>query len=458
MVEDRLEQIVIRLSAGVATTAELERQVAASKSWVTGCLKALIREGRVVRLGTTRGARYGLKRGIPSVGSAWPLYRVRPDGAVETLGMLNALATEQYYFETAPGTAAGFSAGGLYSGLPYFLQDQRPGGFLGRLVPNRHPDLDVPPRVGDWSDDHYLRYLVTHGSDAVGDLILGEQALGEYIARQREPSAIEPAEREQLYPRYVSQVMQGGFPGSSAHGEQPKFTAMLANAGGATAVLVKFSPPANEAAGRRWADLLIAEHHAAEALRHAGVPAVASRVFRFGDRTYLETDRFDRAGAIGRVGVTSLLAIDSARYGRLDDWIAAVSRLCRDARIDAATLECVRLAFAFGGLIGNTDRHFGNLAFYDRYDGRFELAPIYDMLPMLFAPEHGQIIARVLRPPDPVAGTLSVWAAARALAEKYWRELRLDARVSEEFRELCAACLSALEALPRTGAYAPRAG
>jgi hypothetical protein len=31
--------------------------------------------------------------------------------------------------------------------------------------------------------------------------------------------------------------------------------------------------------------------------------------------------------------------------------------------------------------IANTDRHFGNLAFYDRYDGRFALAPVLDTLP-----------------------------------------------------------------------------
>ncbi len=41
-------------------------------------------------------------------------------------------------------------------------------------------------------------------------------------------------------------------------------------------------------------------------------------------------------------------------------------------------------------LIGNTDRHFGNVTLFDRYEGPFELAPAYDMLPMLFAPQHQQ--------------------------------------------------------------------
>jgi len=37
--------------------------------------------------------------------------------------------------------------GGLTAGLPYFLQDQRPAGFLGRAVPQRYPGFDLPQRV-----------------------------------------------------------------------------------------------------------------------------------------------------------------------------------------------------------------------------------------------------------------------------------------------------------------------
>jgi HipA-like C-terminal domain len=69
-------------------------------------------------------------------------------------------------------------------------------------------------------------------------------------------------------------------------------------------------------------------------------------------------------------------------------------KLFEAKRIDAATLETVRFVETFGALIANTDRHMGNLACIDRYDGRFELAPIYDMLPMRFAPTHDEIVAR----------------------------------------------------------------
>ncbi len=64
-----------------------------------------------------------------------------------------------------------FSGGGITDGIPYFLQDQRPGGFLGRAVPLRYPELGLPQRVMDWNNDHYLQYLTRRGTDSVGDLI-----------------------------------------------------------------------------------------------------------------------------------------------------------------------------------------------------------------------------------------------------------------------------------------------
>jgi hypothetical protein len=76
------------------------------------------------------------------------------------------------------------------------------------------------------------------------------------------------------------------------------------------------------------------------------------------------------------------------------------------------------------------------------------------MLPMMFAPEHDQVAVRVFTPPDPSTASLRVYGRARALAEQYWRACTQDERISEEFRRICVACLSALEALPRTGAYA----
>jgi hypothetical protein len=107
-----------------------------------------------------------------------------------------------------------------------------------------------------------------------------------------------------------------------------------------------------------------------------------------------------------------------------------------------------------GELFANTDRHFGNLAFYDRYDGQFALAPVYDMLPMLYKPEHDQIVPRMFEPSTPTTSTLPSFGRARVLAEDFWRRCAQDDRISSAFRGICAECVAALEALPRTGAYA----
>jgi len=456
MVDDTSNESLLRaLRRGTATAAELEQELSRSRRWLWTHLPQQVAAGRIVKMGGTRGARYGLRREIEGIGSAWPLRRIGRAGLIEDLGTLYALAADQYYFEPRTDTVRrSFRSPALHQGLPYFLQDQRPGGFLGAAVPHHYPQLNLPQRVSDWTDDHYLRYLTIHGSDTVGDLILGAPAFDEFVARQRGLAALEGSQRELLYPGLARQVLEGGLPGSSAHGEHPKFAAFMNDAGNPRHMLVKFSPPTGAAAGQRWADLLIAEHHGHEMLRTAGLPTAESRILAIEDRVYLEVDRFDRAGQHGRVGVTSLLAIDASLYGKLDNWVAAASRLREDRRIDAHALEQVRLAYTFGGLIANTDRHFGNLAFFDAYDGRFQLAPIYDMLPMLFAPEHNQIPIRIFEPPDPVSDTLGAWGNARQLAEHYWRRLEAEARISDDFRGICAACLAAVEGLPRTGPYA----
>lgn len=452
---DPSEQLLSRLGAGMASSAELGQALGLSQSSVSRALRALEAGGSLLRIGTTRGARYGLRRAVPGIGSAWPLRRIDAQGAAIELGTLHALAATEYYFEpSARALEQGFAWGGLSEGLPYFLQDQRPGGFLGRAVPLRYPELQLPQRVNDWSDDHYLSYLVRRGSDIVGDLVLGTEAFDDYLTLARRRAVLPAEQRATLYPQLVVQVMQGGLPGSSAHGEHPKFAAALQDTAGPRQVLVKFSPATATVVGQRWADLLIAEHLAHEVLRAAGIRSPGSRIFQFDGRTYLEVDRFDRVALNGRSGVTSLLAIDTQLHGRLDNWIAASARLQQGQYIDARTLERVRFIAIFGALIANTDRHFGNLAFHDDYVGHFELAPVYDMLPMLFAPEHDQVTPRTFTPPDPTSETLNAWPRARALAEFYWRRLAGDERISHDFRAICSCCLQALEALPRTGAYA----
>ena len=449
-----IQRLLVRLRSGSATSTELQGILGASQTRVSLALRKLAESGRVLKIGRARAARYGLKREIESIGSQWPLRRVTQTGDIDEIGILFSLAADEYYLEVYAGAAErGFASGGLTHGLPYFLQDQRPGGFLGRTVPTRFPELYLPKRVTDWSDDQYLRYLTLRGADAVGDLILGDSAFDLYLAPKLHSHRVPSGERARHYPPLAEAAMTGEFIGSSAQGEHPKFTSLIEDAAAVNEIIVKFSPSITTAVGRRWADLLIAEHHAHAALRAAAIATCNSDIVQAGGRIFLEVERFDRRGVEGRIGVSSLLAIDSGLIGGSKDWLDAAQKLHDARRIDAATLESVRRVSVFGALIANSDRHFGNLAYFDRYNGKFELAPVYDMLPMLFAPAHDEIVERTFEAPELTSATLRAWPQAREMAEQYWHALTQDERISAEFRAIAAACSTRLNALPRTGPY-----
>jgi DNA-binding transcriptional ArsR family regulator len=430
--------ILTRLADGPAEASVLAAVAAVSQPTVSRALRALERDGRVVRvLGSTRGARYGLARRIGSIGSSWPLYRIDEAGAPHELGVLHAIERDRYALIGGRDRMRGIA-----EGLPYYLQDLRPSGFLGRSIPAQHVDLDLPARVQDWNDAHVLTYLVRRGVEGVGDLILGRDALDRYLRHDDGAPVVEERARAQRYPELAARAMAGAPAGSSAAGEHPKFAARV----GATAVLVKFSPVRDSPTGRRWADLLLAEGIAADHLQSNGIAAVESVVHEFADRVFLETRRFDRVGADGRRGVASLSSVDAEFVGGLENtWAGACARLADAGLLSHDDAERAALLDAFGNLIANTDRHFGNLSFFDDRRSPFELAPAYDMLPMLFAPADGQLVERDYVPAGPTARTLRVWARARDLALDYWRRLEDEARLTADFRERARACRATLE-------------
>jgi hypothetical protein len=412
-------------------------------------------EELVARTGSTRGARYSLMmRTVDDIGAQWPLYRVDEEGRLHELGAIHALTRNQYVVTRHAGQTVFERMHGLFDGVPYYLQDARPGGFLGRAVTTTYPELALPLRVMDWTDDHFLVYLTRRGVGNVGDLIVGAEALNRYIAAVDAPPLVRLEERTATYPALARAAMEGTPAGSSAQGEQPKFIVSVADRERRTEMIVKFSPPTTTPVGQRWADLLLAEHLAHNVLAESEIPACRSMVLRFEDRVFLEVERFDRIGAEGRRGAVSLLALDAARYGQLDSWAACAQRLAADELVSAQDAEHIRLLDLFGALIANTDRHFGNITLFDRYAGHLQLAPVYDMLPMLFAPQNDQIVARPYEPARPTAASLSLWPHARALAEQYWELLIREPRLSDEFRELSARCLAALRAVPSRGVLA----
>jgi len=430
------------LSSGVTTGTQLQRALGVSQPTFSRIVRELGED--IVRIGSGRSARYGLRRTLPGVGSSWPVLVVNQQGVPTPCGQLNALARNQCWFQ---GTVARDNE--LSEGLPLFLQDLRPQGFTGRTLPKRFPELALPERVTDWNEEQVLKYLTQRGEDCVGNFLIGEESLQRYLRSTGDESkwlALE--QRPRQYPALAEAAISGAPAGSSAGGEQPKFTAVLHGGGAEVAhVLVKFSPPVTDRVSQRWSDLLVAEHLANKAL---GETAAASALVTGGGRVFIESRRFDRTGKRGRIGVVSLAALADRYIGRRDNWIAAAKRLQALRTLSAASVDTVRRIATFGQLIGNTDMHFGNLSFFYSVGTPLTLAPIYDMLPMMYAPVAGdELPQRQYEPPLPVADNLEIWPEIAARAVEYWHAVATHELISADFARVARDNAAALAATKR---------
>jgi hypothetical protein len=403
---------------GVSTSAVLQRELHAGQATLSRAFAAL--GNRIVRIGAGRSTRYGLRRDIPQIGSSWPLLVIDTEGIPRLLGRLHALARDQYWLDSPIGRHPRLS-----EGLPFYLQDLIPQGFLGRTVPTRFPELSLPARITDWNDDQVLTYLCRRGEDSIGNLILGEESLQRFLQKSGgEPHSIEASRREGEYPRLAREAIAGTVPGSSAGGEHPKFTASLRQGNTLRHVLVKFSPEGTGAFEQRWRDLLVCEHVATRVLHRAGLTSTSTDLLVSGGRTFVESTRFDRIGVHGRVGLISLAALSNEFIGKREMWPSATATLSRMNLVTQIDAEVVRRLWTFGRLISNTDMHFGNLSFHFQTEGTMPLAPVYDMLPMLYAPTAGDVVVtREFELPLPSSENLDIWETMVSLAESYWREV-----------------------------------
>ncbi len=361
----------------------------------------------------------------------WPLIQIDAQGVPRLLARIHALSRDQFWLDSPLG---GYPR--LSDGLPFFLRDLTPQGFIGRTVPHRFPELGLPICVADWNDDHVLAYLCQRGEDCIGDLILGEESLQRFLARPADaPVAL--AERASMYPKLAEAATAGNVSGSAAGGAHPKFTASIRHDGAIRHVLVKFSPPGTSAVARRWSDLLVCEHVAAHVLQTAGLTSSSTQWLAAGGRSFLEATRFDRNGERGRSGLVSLAALSNEFLGRQDSWSGACIGLANAGIISQTDAGKVRRIATFGRLIANTDMHFGNLSFRLSFEGELSLAPVYDMLPMLYAPTAGGAVsAQEFEPPLPCSANLDIWHEMAALAESYWREVAAREEISQNFSAL----------------------
>ena len=427
---DRLQSF---LGTGVYSAPEIQQRFRLSQPTVSRLLAQL--GDRITIIGNARARRYTKIRDVRGLGGEFPIYKIDTDGNARLVGTLFAVAQEHFLWNP-------LNAGEqLFRSLPWFIADLHPEGFVGRAFVRRlHEELGFPPRGIDWNEDHVLSALARRSEDTMGNLVIGQESIERYFRMVRElPAPIREDAIADTYPRFAQEAVDGQPVGSSAGGEQPKFTAIVERSGAVRNVLVKFSPPVRTIEGRRWADLLICEHHALEVVQNSGISAAQSNIIEAGGRVFLEVVRFDRTGLLGRLPIISLRAIDNEFYGFQDNWVNAANRMASDGRLSKENAASLRWLSVFGSLIGNNDQHFGNVSLI-MHDGSrlYRLAPAYDVLPMVYRPMDGAVPSRPLTLPAVVPGAPDEWPSALECAGQFWDRAKSDIRISEKFRVICA--------------------
>ncbi len=433
---------------GRLPTSELLARLEISRPTLMRAIQAL--GPQVVALGRARRTAYAARRAVRARWEPFVLYRIDAAGQAHEVGSLAPLhpsGCAVTWRDPCPWPLDATMADGWFEGLPYLLDDLRPQGFLGRHFARAHASLlQVPADPLQWSDDDVLHALSLLGTDLPGDYVIGEAALRRWLDEPAGASAIPAAQRPAAYARLAEAALAEGDPGSSAGGEFPKFTAMCEGESGPRHVLVKFSGADGSPGAQRWSDLLVCEHLAGRVLvEHLGVPSAASQVLQGDGRTFLEVERFDRHGERGRSPVCTWAALNAGLFGLpAPAWVSGAQALHARGWLDAASRDAVARIWQFGRLIANSDMHDGNLAFRPG----LQLAPVYDMLPMRYAPPRAaEVMTPAFAPPLPLPHERDAWQAAWPAACAFWKAAADDARISIGFRQVCAANATVLARL-----------
>ena len=411
----------------------------------------------LVQMGKARKTCYALKREVSGCQTPLSLFEIDQKGKPHRIAELIPIHPKGFHAKFA------LEKEQYFEDLPYFLEDLRPSGFLGRLIPHQYPQENYPGDIRIWSSDHTLSYLSKYAWNPVGNLIIGETALHLFIEKSvKERKVLLELEKKTQYLRFANDVIALGEAGSSAAGEQPKFLCEIqCKKGGSQSVLVKFSPNEKSRLSRRRSDLLICEHLVHRILNENDYPAVRSEILFADQRTFLEEHRFDRIEKNGRLGVISLKALDSEFIGSVDgSWSAICSKLMQKKLISEPLFQRVKEVELFGSLIGNIDMHTGNLSFYTA-DLRtseikpLRLVPVYDMLPMLYAPQNENMTERTFKPIVPRADQSREWRKIYPIVLQYWKNICVCQKISEEFKRIARSHLQELEKLKQVFKFLP---
>jgi HipA-like C-terminal domain len=423
------------------TAAKLCTATGKSQSSVSLALQAL--NDRICKIGAARSTRYGLRKPILDLQATQPLLLINKGGETERFGALSQLSNGAIHVRASAvfNDAEWLTAPNK---LPWFLAPIRPQGFLGRALRVLRPDFANDPDA--WSVEQALYMEVLY------DEPTGAFTLGTLKDRLLAELPIDMANRALRYAHYDGLTAQIGntLPTrSSAGGEQPKFITSFATPEKYKHVIVKFSPPRGIPFGERWHALLHLEHLAHQVLGEQGVAVAETSIVESATRTYLESTRFDRIGLVGMRHVVAIDAIDREwNSARRENWVMNAAAIRDKGLIDSDSVSTIARIFAFGQYIGNTDMHFGNLSFYvdDVVTPRICLAPVHDMLPMMWRPDihsSGLDLTPVRLQPQ-VAGHAVAYAEALKWARIFWQRAAALPSLDGPMRLACATNLERL--------------
>ena len=423
---------------GPSSSQELAAAMGISQPTVSRLISENLRH--IVRVGGSKNTLYAAMRYVRQLTEATiPVFRIDETGKAHLHGNLHTVHPEGYIWAPVEKSwPLEARAKPYFQSLPYFIHDMRHQGFMGRHFAKANcAFLGVPEDPAHWSDDDVLVALSLMGADLPGNLIVGEASYQRFAKE-----AYEAIPEREMSAHYLSIASREAIGECSAlvGGELSKLTSSIAVGDGTEHVIVKFSGDSNTAASRRSSDLLRSEAIAlvvVEDLLHIQA-AIAGCAFLEG-RAFLLVDRFDRVGLKGRRSMCSLASVDAEFLGMGNpDWDKAADKLYAMRLIDKATQSAMRILWYFGKMIGNTDMHSGNISFEMADNGKLQLCPVYDMLPMRYAPHRNGEVPELT--PVPLFITTPGYEAeltkAREAALVFWREVQVDEAISEDFNAI----------------------
>lgn len=168
-----IEQLQLLLRQGPSKATALVKSLAISQPTFSRLWTAT--RGGVV-LGAGKARQYALRRQVQGVDAPIPVFCVTAAGHIAPMGQLDLLQGGFYAMTPLEGTHHD-----VYQGMPFFISDVGPQGFLGRMEPGRNRELELPADIWRWTTEQVLKYISRRSEHAAGDLILGNESYGRYL-------------------------------------------------------------------------------------------------------------------------------------------------------------------------------------------------------------------------------------------------------------------------------------